>query len=133
MARCKNLRCAGLREHVYRVLCQQGVPIFWQDFCSETDLRRCGILLGCRGLRLLEIVLDLVRDGLLVAYHERGERSLDDIAVLPHRQWEIALEHVSDHDRELLERSVERFEGYTRMDLGLALLTRSEPRALARR
>jgi hypothetical protein len=80
-----------LKNHVYRMICRHDVPIFWSDIYYDTDLKECGISLGCGGMRLQNILLELVRDGRLVAYHEKGGSTDDDIAFVTYTSWDRAL------------------------------------------
>lgn len=96
----------NLKNHVYRVICHHDVPIFWSDIYYNADLKGCGIHLGCTGMRLQNILLELVRDRRLVAYHEKGGSTDDDITFVTYTTWGRALASVNrcDYYRLILSR-----------------------------
>lgn len=98
-----------LKNHVYRMICRHDVPIFWSDIYYDTGLKECGIHLGCTGMRLQNILLELVRDGRLVAYHEKGGSTDDDITFVTHNRWDKALASVNYPDYYWLVSSREYF------------------------
>jgi len=96
----------NLKDHVYRVLRWHGIPVFMADIANSRSLYDCGIDLGCTGLKLLEILIYLVREGKLVACYEDNCSSLCFISM---SEWQKELNKASKVWRQILENSREYF------------------------
>lgn len=101
----------SLKDHVYRVIYINQIPVFSLDLVEADALVECGIDIGCKGLTLLDILVELVREGKLVAYHEnRGYRAYDDLVFVSRRAWDRDLAMLSGSMRNDINRGLEWFD-----------------------
>ena len=84
-----HLRGEQLKERIVRVLAQNKIALEWEDLWdTEKRLREgMGIDLGAFGASLAQAVMQLVKEGRLVAYRRDGDEDLCFVPVSIWRRW----------------------------------------------
>lgn len=117
----------SLKDHVYRVIYINQIPVFSLDLTTPEALLECGIDIGCKGLRLLDILVELVHEGKLVAYHENWScRAYDDLVFVSRSSWDRDMATLPGPVRDDLNRALEWFDREYLRELKASLFPSSQ-------